>query len=626
MRETTLLQRIIRLLGITALTILFFACQDWLQVQEQQEKAKVAGEDSTPLLTGTVSIGGKAYVGQSLTVNTDSLGGKGTISYRWKRETADIGTNSAYYQLTITDIGSSITVTVTRSGNSGSVTSDPFVFIPRTYAESVKKVEFTESTATVSFDNLFNNDIYLVKVNKSGYKVTAANTGSVQNITPSPGFMGMSGQALPQFYEELPRMGHPDAEAFNANPPPIVDEGPRRSRAGFIPPVVGDTRMFWVESYYGSGTYVQKQATLRATGQYENIWIMDENYGSGRGNKLNTAQAQALADKFDLIYSAETNLLGFEYGGGPGGDGGKDGDPKIQILVYDILDDSGEGAGVGGFFWSKDFYSQSQIDSYKWKYKTNLAEMFYIHASGVIENPDYYYSVLIHEFQHMINFNVKYVKNGKSSASWYDEMLSMITEDVIAPLIGIDQTNSGHPIKSRIRTFLSSYNEVGVTEWDTLKSESYAKGYAFGAYLMRNYGGPELLKKILANNTTNIESITAALEEISPGMTFEKALSRYGEAMIYSGSFMPESVVSFDKTVTSTVNGTSYTAYGFDIWNMVRGRRERGPLIFPLTPMDMKSRSILLQSDNAWTGRSGNISIILEKPTDPDVELFLMVR
>jgi hypothetical protein len=257
--------------------------------------------------------------------------------------------------------------------------------------------------------------------------------------------------------------------------------------------------MFWVESYYNSRTFVQKQATLRATGQYGNIWIMDENYGSGSSSKkITTTQAQTLAAKFDSIYPIETNLLGYEYGGEPGGNGGKDGDPKIQILIYDI-------DAVAGFFWGKDFYEQSQLSPTK----TNLAEIFYIDASQVNDVPEYIYSALFHEFQHMINFNMKSVKHNRSSESWYNEMLSVMAEDVISPLIGIGPANSGHPIRSRIPTFLNNYHLVGMSEWVTLSSASYAKGFAFGAYLMRNYGGANLLKEMLANNSTNIDSVTA---------------------------------------------------------------------------------------------------------------------
>jgi uncharacterized protein YjdB len=424
---------------------------------------------------------------------------------------------------------------------------------------SVRRVFFSGPTETVIFSGLSNKDIYLVKVNTSNNVVEAANTGGRSGSSP---FI-TSGKVLPA-KSPLPRMGHPAADEFNANPPPIT-RVPPRSRAAFVPPVAGDTRIFWVESYYNSGTWVQKQATLRAAGQYGNIWVMDENYGSG-GNKITTAQAQTLAAKFDSIYPIETNLLGYEYGGGPGGDGGKDGDPKIQILVYSIVNTSGT-VQAAGFFWSKDYYDQATIDQYSWPYKTNLAEIFYIDASQVNDVPDYIYSTLVHEFQHMINFNMKSVKYGRSSESWYNEMLSMMTEDVMASHIGIGVSNPLHVIQVSIPTFLTNYEKVGITEWNTLSNISYAKGYAFGAYLMRNYGGASLLKEILANNSVNTGSVTAALKTTAgSGLSFEEALRRYGEALVFSGT-MPSDVLSFDKTVAKIISSYTYTAAMFNVWN-----------------------------------------------------------
>ena len=184
---------------------------------------------------------------------------------------------------------------------------------------------------------------------------------------------------------------------------------------------------------------------------------MDENTSSGSSsNKISEKQAQELAGRFDLIYPLTTNLFGYEYGGGPNGNGGMDNDKKIQVLIYDFGDESGDAVTVG-FFWSKDFYTQAELDRYGWKSKTNLAEMIYINASRLIKYPNDIYSTLIHEFQHMIRFNGKFVKYGVSSSTWYCEMLAMLAEDAIAPLIGISHTNPDHVVSENIPRFLDSY-------------------------------------------------------------------------------------------------------------------------------------------------------------------------
>ena len=483
----------------------------------------------------------------------------------------------------------------------------------------VKKVEFSGQTATVNFSSLDNNNIYLVKINLSSTVVSAADTGGAADA-PAGFDIIRNNEPLYEGDDELPRMGHPAADELSANPLPIVGEPPPRARAPFIPPKVGDKREFLVEQYYANGVFVKKGATLRAAGRHGNVWVMDENYNSTNQRKrITDTQAQTLAAKFDIIYPAATNILGYEYGGGPGGDGGRDGDPKIQILVYDIVNATGT-VQAAGYFWSKDYYLRSQISS------SNEAEIFYIDASQVNDVPDYIYSTLAHEFQHMINFNEKSVKRGRSSASWYNEMLSMMTEDVIADKLGITLANSLHKIRQRIPTFMNSYEQVGITEWNSGNtSASYAKGFAFGAYLLRNYGGANILKSILANNAVNVDSITAALNEFSPGLDFQKALTRFGEVMIFSGSSMPYGVMTFDTTVTRYINGIQYTAYGFDIWKMPFNGGN-GPNIFGLTQVNMRPHSLTVHSTAAWKNRSGDFSITLNKPSGENVVLFLMAR
>ena len=106
-----------KLIGIIVISAIigfdFTAC-----TEEKPETNK-----ELPALTGVVSISGTAQVGQTLTALVSALGGSGTITYQWKRGTVNVGNNNGTYVLQTADLGSSITVTVTRAGNTGSVTS-----------------------------------------------------------------------------------------------------------------------------------------------------------------------------------------------------------------------------------------------------------------------------------------------------------------------------------------------------------------------------------------------------------------------------------------------------------------------------------------------------------------------
>jgi len=194
----------------------------------------------------------------------------------------------------------------------------------------------------------------------------------------------------------------------------------------------------------------------------------------------------------------------------------------------------------------------------------------------------------------------------------------LMAEEVMADLISLPPTNWFHPA-GRMPDFLQRYHEAGFTEWhqDLL---SYARVYAFGAFLLRNFGGAELLQNIMASGAVNIASITAALQATA-GVDFFYALRRFGEAMIFSGDSIPERALTFDRSVRNTINGFTYTSHAFDIWG-----RWNGPQIFDLTPRTMRPHSVLLQSSNAWINRWGNISITLQRPTHPNIELYLLVR
>jgi hypothetical protein len=199
----------------------------------------------------------------------------------------------------------------------------------------------------------------------------------------------------------------------------------------------------------------------------------------------------------------------------------------------------------------------------------------------------------------------------------------MMAEDLISPLIGIGPTNSGHPIQERIPLFLINNNVFGITDWEgTVKS--YPKGYAFGAYLLRNYGGATLLKELLANNSNDINSVTAALNTVAgPGITFTDALRRFGETMIFSGT-MPAGVLSFDKTVTQTIGGYTYTATRFNVWNDFGPYKPK--ILGANAQAIMRPYSISVHQASEWKNKSGNFSITLQRPADSSIEFYLMVK
>ncbi|MDR2393355.1 MAG: hypothetical protein LBD93_04280 [Treponema sp.] len=533
--------------------------------------------------------------------------------------------------------------------------------------EPVQKISFTEDIKDVTLTQVQGHSLFLIKVNASPNRVSADKTGYGY---PLEGFPSQAVGSVPQGVlplktlqesgrftlgnQTITRYDHPAAQAFARNPPPLGVKafGPQETRYGEVPvPLftaasLGATRDFWVEDT--NSNWIQIPAVLQVISDHSKIWVATANYSDSsaynkQDNKLTRIQVKAMAEKFDQIYQYETPLFGYEYGGGlPSTDpnyGGVDGDPAVHILVYDIDDDysSSQSSGVFGFFWAKDWYDQAALDSFQPTLKTNQGELFYLDAFFADAYPQAIYSTLAHEFQHMIHFNTKKLQRDQPSETWYDEMLSLLAEDVIAPKIGVLANNEHHPISSRIPMFLDRYNATALTDW--LSGEealiSYANIYAFGAYLARNYGGATLIKAIMENNTSNLSSLNEALLA-SADVSFTQALSRYGEAFIYSGTHKPGGTLSFDTTVTKEVNQHTYTFTGFDLWTIHDALRGYDPIPYNYTgPLiwdgnyrfAMPGYSVIVQSLDEWQQVSTDtVQIRFQKPADAHIDLYLMIR
>jgi hypothetical protein len=132
-------------------------------------------------LGGTVAITGNAVFGETLTatpnLTSNPPGPLGTLVYQWKSGDNVVGTNATTYILAQTDIGNTITVTVTAENCSGSVTS------PATVA--VQKASQTAPAAPV----MASNSITTITLNTVAGCEYNINSGTYQS---SPVFSGLT--------------------------------------------------------------------------------------------------------------------------------------------------------------------------------------------------------------------------------------------------------------------------------------------------------------------------------------------------------------------------------------------------------------------------------------------------
>lgn len=321
-----------------------------------------------------------------------------------------------------------------------------------------------------------------------------------------------------------------------------------RSSSDFETYDVGDTRSFWIDVGTNNSNQTKFErisATLKVEGDYGYIWVANSNYdnysSSNEDNYLKLSQLQTLSDTFDKMFQAETAIFGktykeqydemWDYGLITPKE-------KISILLFDIGNDftARQKTGILGYFWSKDMLPDDYTftPEFEWL-RSNEDEIFYMDVHFLDKFPNLALGTLVHEFQHMLHFVNKTVKfsDGESmSETWYDEMLSLLTEDLFSKELNVELSEM---MDVYIKSFMADYSSKGLTSWynDNL---SYGYSYLMGAFVARNYGdGIEVVKEIASNEYFNIESIVEAIQTVTDDSYFteETLFKDFARALCY---------------------------------------------------------------------------------------------
>lgn len=295
-------------------------------------------------------------------------------------------------------------------------------------------------------------------------------------------------------------------------------------------PSIGDKRDFYG---YDKNNIIDvnlaKGAVLKAIGEHCYVWYVAKN-----GIKVTDAMLNTLADTFDSIFEKETYLFGsnipdIRYNNIID----VDEDTKIDIIVYDLFGDvettKKNGGGIMGYFTSLDFQNQDQ--EYQGKiYYSNKSECLHMDSYFLEVSTEGQRSTIAHEFQHLLHFVNKNLNNNQEAKTWFNEMMSMTCEDIMQSQLGVKNEESP---KARLSTFNCNHN-LGFTTWRDRDSDgeydvyaSYANAYAFGAYLVRNYG-IDFIKELAHNEYVDEAAITEALVAVdAPEKTFDEAYDKY---------------------------------------------------------------------------------------------------
>ena len=491
--------------------------------------------------------------------------------------------------------------------------------------------ELSADVTTVNISNATSRKtLYFVRRNTGSETISSTNIRTLTAASQRQADSDVSEDFL-EFDEEIPNLQKGFAGCFI---PEQIDlknyvSSARSASVSYetaISGKVGETKNIYVDNNTNISTFVQKSATLRAVGTYCYVWVVDDFYSSTAGeNKVDSAIAQEYADAFDKMYPMITNVFGNEsdkiyyYPKWRNMENYSSTGTKINIVVYDIGNDyslsENQQCGIVGYFYAKDYfynYSEKGVTSNNGKY-------FYIDSGYANSNFDTTISTLAHEFQHMVNYNQKTVLNdGLTSGLWYNEMLSMLCEDMMQEHLGIKDEDSP---KARTTTFNAYYYYSGISEYNSKNQIcSYATAFSFGSFIARNFGGAELVQKISKNSLVDNDSITDAVNSLNgTNYTYDDLFEKYLLALSGNSTYTHNK----DADCTLKYNSGDYSSapyeYPMTAYNIfdseysfsVNEKKYYGPAIFKYNAKSVELRAengILIHRIGTFSGSSVSVS------------------
>lgn len=451
-------------------------------------------------------------------------------------------------------------------------------------------------------------------------------------------------------------------------------------------PQIGQTRSIYVDQDTNISTFKQEEMKLYGIG-YEPgsttkikclVWANPKNVvqtGSA-GEKVSLNVIKDITEKFIKYYSLEEGIFGETSNEIISRSGKKDilnypTKDCINIVLTDIGKDGTKGTcGVVGYFWAKDYYDSGYSSSSVYK-SSNEGKYFYIDIpfcnysnksyNGVKNGTtevvsDTVISTLFHEYQHMIDYKTK---SGLGAVpAWYNEMLSMLCEDLLQNEMGLtEKVQDG-----RIPNFNGYYYYSGIAQYlDSNSWISYGTAYAFGAWLARNYGGAALVTEMSKNDSVGIDSIVNAVNKINnTNKTWNTLTTEYIKAVAfrnkYSGcptlNVVPKNTGATYTTTnlgsakyayatnvagTTTGNGsvtvgtlTGKFASGINLWNSKYGNTSGGSNYYgPIltgSALDIQPTGFVFHPIDATPSQEGKVTLYFSQQADPNEKLYIFIQ
>jgi len=388
-------------------------------------------------------------IGLSVGVNNDTCEITGTPTVVTAQATYTVTGSNA---LEVSDTAS-VEITVIENGVLNTFSADDYevFFIDKSSDDFNYTLELGSSS----------KDVYLLFTNPESTAADIAPTVVRKNIAnPSVGSASVASmrrasvQTTSEPIEDFVNIIPKEIREFNENPPTLIKKSEVTLSQKALPAAqeplfsdaVADTQTFDAGGYEVNATC---KKVVTANSKTLNIWVADDSFGVDCAKKKCVTQAMVdiAADKFlkagdnNDIYEYVTNILGDEWGPTQYNNLVDDNN-EITILFLDINNDNSNSGGTIGYFTSKDNFLKRTYSSSNERIMFYMDSVMYASESGSTWDIDDYWpsfviSTLTHEFQHMIQFYQKGIKHGAYASTWFNEMCSMITEDMLADKINV---------------------------------------------------------------------------------------------------------------------------------------------------------------------------------------------
>ncbi|TVQ26030.1 MAG: hypothetical protein EA383_06695, partial [Spirochaetaceae bacterium] len=318
------------------------------------------------------------------------------------------------------------------------------------------------------------------------------------------------------------------------------------------------------------------------------IWVEDTLWNGGSGD-IDSAMAEALGDTLTdqdtgpSVFQTLVDIFGSPWGNTAVSGVLPEDTQTVHVFLANILDagssfldpDGSSTAGfVAGYFFNRDVSATGSLLSDDAP-PSNEKLMVYVHGPAFATGfnpwsltdpwPSEMALTTAHELQHLINYYQATVRTGRQSRTevWLDELMSVLTEELVAERFWMHSVDRGYPNADesflgprgvpphvqlpgttvenlgRLVDFVA-FPDRALTTWGGAVQYDYAASYAFGTWLVRNFGGVGLLPRIYESTSPGTRAVEDAVRwHTGESLTFGELLERWAAANVLSDRNIP---------------------------------------------------------------------------------------